>query len=203
MIMTKPEVARHIYIGNILYPVHSLGPGTRIGIWLTGCHRNCHGCISPEFKIQHPTERINTEDLLKTMKRVFKNINVDGITISGGEPFLQPGALAILVEGLHRLFSHRSSKIDILVYTGFTLQELKNMRKESVHSILSNISVLIDGQYLEKENNNSPLRGSDNQIIHYLDPKCKKKYNEYMKEGNSLQVFSEGNHIITVGIKGD
>ena len=46
-----------MYVARILYPVKVLGPGNRIGIWVSGCNHRCKGCSNPELWKQE--ERIN------------------------------------------------------------------------------------------------------------------------------------------------
>ena len=85
---------------------------------------------------------------------------IDGFTISGGEPFLNPKALEALVRQLAEIND------DILIYTGYTLDELKQLSMIEVDNILNICAVLIDGPYIADLNNNCGLRGSSNQCVH-------------------------------------
>ena len=83
---------------------------------------------------------------------------------------------------------------DILVYTGFEIEELTTKQ-------LENISVLIDGKYKEELNNNSLLRGSFNQRIHILEEKQRVKYENYLStESNKIQNFTTNDGVVSVGI---
>ena len=83
---------------------------------------------------------------------------------------------------------------DILVYTGFKIEELTEKQ-------LENISVLIDGKYVEELNDNSLLRGSSNQRIHILEESQKNKYEIYLNtETNKIQNFTTNDGIVSVGI---
>ncbi len=58
--------------------------------------------------------------------------------------------------------------IKIFVWTGYTLEELKNRNDEHIEHILSHIDVLIDGKFIQAERDITlPLRGSSNQRILY------------------------------------
>lgn len=58
--------------------------------------------------------------------------------------------------------------IKIFVWTGYTLEELKNRNDEYIENILSHINVLIDGKFIQAERDITfPLRGSSNQRILY------------------------------------
>ena len=71
-------------IGKILYPVTTLGVGERLGIWTQGCNRFCRGCSNPELQTFDETKDVSPQKIFDaTIGWEF-----DGVTISGGEPFL-------------------------------------------------------------------------------------------------------------------
>ena len=83
---------------------------------------------------------------------------------------------------------------DVLVYTGFEIEELSEKQ-------LKNVSVLIDGKYVEELNDNSLLRGSSNQRIHILEETQKNKYEKYLStETTKIQNFTTNDGIVSVGI---
>ena len=86
------------------------------------------------------------------------------------------------------------------MYTGYELQELHDMKSDTVESILSKIAVLIDGRHIEEWNHNCTLRGSENQRIWILNETYRGAYEEYLKQENKIQNFTIGNHVISVGI---
>ncbi len=99
-------------LSRMHFPVTTLGPGRRIGIWLQGCSIRCPGCISADtWGPGH--RRLSLEQLLEQITPWLHE--AEGITISGGEPFDQFDALRSLLEGLRRL-----SELDILVYSGYS-----------------------------------------------------------------------------------
>ncbi len=141
-----------------------LGPGQRYALWLQGCKKRCLGCVFPEG------QSLNTGGEWFSVEEIFKEIqvvqNLTGVTISGGEPFLQAAALAKLVDNLRK-----NSMLDIMIYSGYTIEELKSQNDAAINFLLTNIDVLIDGEYKEDLNTNSIYRGSDNQRIHFLSKK--------------------------------
>jgi anaerobic ribonucleoside-triphosphate reductase activating protein len=145
---------------SIAYPVTSLGPGYRLVIWVAGCKKRCPGCISPEMLDAKAGKHIETARLLRHFLRL--NCTIDGITISGGEPFDQPEPLAELLEGLS---DHRPDW-NVMVYTGYRLSELS--RISFTLNLLSKIDVLIDGEYRRDISSDHPLIGSGNQKLHFL-----------------------------------
>ena len=179
----------------MLSPVHSLGPGERVGLWLQGCARSCPGCISPELQ---PVTGSETEErlLADILLRTASIGKCRGLTVSGGEPFLQADALLRLLELVRDGFE------DILVYTGYTLEELRRGdRGPAGAECLDRIDVLIDGPYIRERNRpDCVLRGSDNQTIHYLDPEAAGRYGAYLARGRILESFSHDGAVILTGI---
>lgn len=184
-------------IDSIKYPVHSLGPGNRLVIWTIGCCRKCKNCISPRLQDSNPDMDIDVNVLFEHILEVLDGEKIDGITISGGDPFVQKKELIKLVDLLSTL-----SK-DILIYTGYTYKELEKMMSSDELSFLrSKISVLIDGPYIDELNDNqSVLRGSTNQIMHFFNNEYIDKYKTYEIEGRKIEIFTEDNGIRIVGIQ--
>ncbi|MBO4548861.1 MAG: radical SAM protein [Abditibacteriota bacterium] len=180
-----------MYVARLLYPVKVLGPGNRLGIWFQGCPRRCRGCSNPELWEQDEKRLVSLQDVMELVRRVRDAGPIDGFTLSGGDPFYQPEALAELLPELNRISG------DILVYTGYTYEELAAGRP----GLLAQIAVLIDGEYVEELNSGSLLKGSDNQTIRYLREEYRPLYEEYLR-GKPLQVqnFAAENGIISAGI---
>lgn len=177
-----------MYVARILYPVEVLGPGKRIGIWFCGCKHKCKGCSNPELWQKYEKYKIDINDLMILIHQISGTNTVDGFTITGGDPMEQSDELMELLIKLKHISD------DILVYTGYEIEELHENQ-------LKNISVLIDGKYKEELNNNSILRGSSNQRIHVLDEKQRNKYETYLKtESNKIQNFNTNDGFVSVGI---
>lgn len=180
-----------MYIARILYPVKVLGPGNRIGIWMAGCKHGCKGCSNPELWEFQDKYQTSLSTVLSLIRKIADNNIVDGFTITGGDPFEQPEDLKALLELVHDISS------DILVYTGYDFETIRNMHED----VLSRVSVLIDGKYVESKNTGRCLVGSDNQRIYYLAESVKGKYEEYIAENqNQIQNFTSTDGIISVGI---
>ena len=182
-------------VGRVLSPVHSLGPGERVCIWTQGCRRNCSGCISPELQETTGNDIDNTK-LAQIVRMIAEKGNCTGMTISGGEPFEQTQSLLEILQSLRDVFS------DILVYTGFTLGEILagNAGKEGMEC-LKLIDVLIDGPYVKELNRpDCILRGSTNQVIHFLNREKEQEYTAYMSNGRIIESFVHNNSTIITGI---
>lgn len=181
-------------VARVLYPVKVLGPGNRIGIWVCGCHRACPGCSNPELWNEKPEYEVSIDQLMALISKVNNTHSIDGFTITGGEPMNQPKDLSKLVDRLSTISE------DILVYSGYRLRELKDRDPETQH-ILEKIAVLIDGEYIAEKNNDSRLRGSSNQVIHFLNPRFTSIYQKYIDQShNQIQNFTTLDGIVSVGI---
>jgi len=177
-----------MYIARLLYPVEVLGPGKRVGIWFSCCPKRCKGCSNPELWNQDERYRTTPENIIELISHIARDHQIDGFTLTGGDPMYQYDDMIKLIKGLTEI-----SK-DIFVYTGYRIEELKDKD-------LSGISVLIDGAYLQDRNKALMLRGSDNQRIIYLDESIKPRYEAYLSKGESeIQNFVLSDGVVSVGI---
>lgn len=184
-----------ILISKIHYPVKNLGiGGRRLGIWLQGCTIHCCGCINKDTWPFDSVHEIEIKALAARLA-IFKNKRLDGVTISGGEPFDQPAALAELIPRLKKITDG-----DILVYSGYEYRYLKLKYPE----ILKEIDVLVSGPFIETEPCRLIWRGSDNQRIHLLSGSARRIYPKNINKieySNRVMQFSViGDEIFMIGI---
>ena len=178
--------------GRIIYPVYTLGPGKRVGIWLSGCNKRCEGCGNPELWDSGYGKDLSPAEIMVIVREFASSDEVDGFTISGGEPFLQKEELALLLSMLSEISE------DILVYTGY--------KAEEITADLSDIAVLIDGEYIHSLCDGHILKGSSNQRIHFLKEEYRKSYEQYIRENNGenfVQTVPCGKGMLFLGIQGD
>jgi anaerobic ribonucleoside-triphosphate reductase activating protein len=154
-------------LSRVHFPVTTLGPGQRLGIWFQGCSIQCSGCISADT---WTTGRGHT-----TLEALLEQITVllpkaDGITISGGEPFDQPAALVALLAALRERTS-----ADILVYSGYAHEDLD----ATLQRAQGLIDALISDPFELHSAHSRPLRGSDNQRMHILTALGRERFTEY------------------------
>lgn len=172
--------------------VKTLGPGNRMVVWVNGCHRGCPGCVSKRLQKDAPQ---NEQDINQYFDQ-FEFDDLDGMTISGGEPFDQIGELLKLIQ-----YILEKQIFDILVYTGYTIEELNSKKDKRIEYILNHIAVLIDGPYIEALNDDTGnLKGSNNQRVIVLNKQFQQKYDEYCKQARTMQEFDFGKIIVAVGI---
>lgn len=156
-----------------------LGPGKRFAVWFHGCRRNCHGCIAAEMNASSDYECYTPEQLLERVRNVSE---VEGITVSGGEPFDQPREE--LEFFLHGVVSHG---LNVMAYTGYLREELEN--DVQAQRLLRHVDILIDGPYRESEDHGELWRGSGNQRVHFLTDRYRDLEGSVMKrKGRPLEV---------------
>lgn len=133
-----------------------LGPFNRFVIWVHGCCFDCDGCLATNTKTG-----AFSEVEIEALSRRITDSQCEGITVSGGEPFLQSAALLQLIRTIRE-----KQDIGVIVYSGFTLDELRH--DDLKVPLLSEIDILIDGRYVKELDDGRAYVGSSNQVIHYL-----------------------------------
>lgn len=147
------RVAR-IYHGSVVD-----GPGRRSVCQFQGCERSCVGCYVPETHPLGGGALLPVRDVLATLLDPAGSPR-DGVTISGGEPFLQPHALLLLLQEL------KARRIHTVVYTGYTLEALACRQEPEVQAALRLTDLLVDGPYVAALGDGAgEWRGSRNQRL--------------------------------------
>ena len=183
-------------IDRLLFPITTLGPGNRLVIWTIGCTKYCFNCTNPELWQKNPKKDIDVYELVKMIKQSVGDQIIDGITLTGGDPLEQIYELNKLLQLLNNITD------DVLIYTGYTLEETKEILSASDwENLLKYTSVIIDGSYINELNDNKiPLRGSTNQNIIYLNESKRENYEAYLYEGRKVQNVYYNQDLISVGI---
>ncbi|WP_175837665.1 4Fe-4S single cluster domain-containing protein [Burkholderia anthina] len=181
-----------IRVSRLHFPVTTLGPGQRIGIWFQGCTIRCPGCISMDTWANAGGETTVGAILAQVQTWLPEST---GITISGGEPFDQPDALIALLRGLRKL-----SAGDILVYSGHAIEFLADTLAQADGLI----DALISDPFDTNAPQTRPLRGSDNQQLHCLTALGHTRFAQYEHTphtGKTLDVmFDEDGSVWFAGI---
>jgi anaerobic ribonucleoside-triphosphate reductase activating protein len=132
------------------------GEGLRTVLWTQGCLLRCPGCHNPATH----DPRGGFETSVELLQIELRQIRLQrGLTLSGGEPFLQVAPCAALAA-----FVKKNLGWNIWCYTGFTLEQL--LADEKYLPLLREVDVLVDGPFLLAQRD--PLlrfRGSRNQRI--------------------------------------
>lgn len=147
---------KHLRVHQTVKTITTLGPYRRYGLWVQGCTRNCPGCLTAEAQ---PTDGGYTVDINKLAEEIIGIEEIEGITVSGGEPYLQKNERALLLSAIRE-----KRDLGVILYTGYRFNEIKT------ENLTGLCDVIIDGPYINELNDENGIRGSSNQnVIHITD----------------------------------
>jgi len=131
------------------------GPGLRFVVFTQGCTHCCPGCHNEETQPLDGGQEVPTQEVIADMNA---NPLTDGLTLSGGEPMLQPEACRALAAAAHE------RGLNVWCYTGFLFEQL--LEDPGQRALLDEVDVLIDGPFLlSRKSLTLKWRGSDNQRV--------------------------------------
>ncbi|MBR6401664.1 MAG: anaerobic ribonucleoside-triphosphate reductase activating protein [Firmicutes bacterium] len=131
------------------------GTGLRLTVFVQGCPHNCPGCHNPQTHSFDGGYMADTDDILAAAQ---KDPLLEGLTFSGGEPFMQPLPLADLAKKAHK------AGYNIFCYTGFLYEDI--LKDADKRILLENVDFLVDGPFIEAQKSLLlNFRGSKNQRI--------------------------------------
>jgi anaerobic ribonucleoside-triphosphate reductase activating protein len=137
------------------------GPGRRSVVQLSGCLLRCPGCYVPETHDLHGGIELTVGEVVDLVLDE-QGVPRDGVTVLGGEPFLQPEGLAALLGAL------KGRGLHVTLYTGYTLEALRAREEAAVDEALAHADILIDGPFVAQLSRHAgEWRGSTNQRIIY------------------------------------
>ena len=135
------------------------GPGFRYTVFAQGCHIHCPECHNPETHDPQGGKEVDTEEMIAQFS---DNPLLDGVTLSGGDPFLQPEACLHIARAAH------AAGLNVWAYSGQTLDELARLidKRPHLEALLEEIDVLVDGPFLIAQRTlDERFRGSHNQRV--------------------------------------
>lgn len=135
------------------------GPGFRFVVFTQGCLRHCPECHNPHTWDPAGGKEVTVDSLYKTLSA---NPLTDGLTLSGGEPYLQAAACAELAQ------KAKAGGFNVWCYSGYTFEEILETSKTDpgFKALIEASDVLIDGMFLiEEKSLTLKWRGSQNQRV--------------------------------------
>jgi anaerobic ribonucleoside-triphosphate reductase activating protein len=135
------------------------GPGIRMVVFAQGCKHKCKGCHNPNTHTFDGGELIEIDKIISDLK---KNTLLDGVTLSGGDPFEQAEKFAVLAQEVKKI------GLNVITYTGYTYEQLigYSSERKGYRELLENTDMLVDGPFLMEEKSLLlKFRGSKNQRI--------------------------------------
>lgn len=157
-------------------PVTVLGPYKRAVIWVQGCEFACPNCIVPESWDAVGGEAISLTELASW---ILAQSDIEGITLSGGEPMLQAVALASLIDTIRQ-----SKDLGVMCYTGYRFEQLQQRGTADQKLLCDRIDLLIDGTYIESLHQDLLWRGSSNQRLLLLTNRYRQVLMQQLEMGD-------------------
>ena len=149
------------------------GPGFRLTVFTQGCKHYCKGCQNPGTWDYNKGHFMTVSQIID---KVYKNPMLQGVTLSGGDPFEQPNACFELISKLKTMDnSVWHNNYDYIAYTGYTIEELTSKPHDFADNdikykhkawikLLSVLDYVVDGEFiLSKKSMDCKFRGSTNQ----------------------------------------
>ena len=161
------------------------GPFNRCCIWFQGCNLHCKGCCNVELQGLKPNHILSLDELVDIVKEAKEKYDIEGITLSGGEPTLQLH-LKDFNEKIHDM------GLGIIMFSG----KPKSMINPD---LVATVDLLIDGPFIEKQKDNERiLIGSKNKKLSFITNRYK-SYVDYFYCKNSIEEVAVEDYIFING----
>lgn len=135
------------------------GPGRRAVVWVQGCTLGCPGCFNPETHDAGNGNLARVDDLFTQIAALRGEI--EGVTISGGEPLQQRRPLERLLQRIHA-----ETSLSVLLFSGYSWPEIQSIPR--IATLLDCVDILLAGRYDAQQRVAAGLLGSSNKTIHLL-----------------------------------
>ncbi|MCG8915220.1 radical SAM protein [Actinokineospora sp. PR83] len=183
-------MSARLRISRTHYPVHALGPGNRLVVWVQGCTLACKGCMSRDTWPAEGGTEVPVGDLVELWRSAVER-GADGLTVSGGEPLQQPEGLAAFLTAADEVRRGADRELDFLVYTGYDEAELDRSHWDAV----VHADVVVFGRFDVTEPTDLVWRGSANQRMTPRSDLGRRRYADlvdHAPERGPLQVEVRG-----------
>lgn len=129
------------------------GPGIRYVIFTQGCPHKCFGCQNPETWDPDGGVDVRIGSLVTDI--TINQTHIDGVTISGGEPFSQARSCCRLIEEIKKI----RPELNFWLYTGYRWNDIKD------HPLTKLVNVVVTGRFQQANKVEGKLYGSSNQMV--------------------------------------
>lgn len=156
-----------IRLASVLQPDSIVdGEGIRTVVWTQGCPHHCPFCHNPQTHDFKGGFTVEIDDVLKELSKLRGQ---DGITLSGGDPMVQPLECLEIAKYAHKL------GMDVWCYTGYLYEDI--LKNEKQRKLLEEVDTLVDGKFLIDEASlDLYYKGSRNQRIIDVKKSLKEGY---------------------------
>jgi anaerobic ribonucleoside-triphosphate reductase activating protein len=156
-------MSERLRLNGFLSRSRANGPGVRAVVWVQGCTLACPGCFNPNTHTNQPARVADVRELADTIARTE---GIEGITLTGGEPFQQARAVRALLRMVRRRM--QETTLSVVVFTGYTWKEIKlnAVACSCFEEVL--VDVVLLGRYQQgKPRTDWGLAGLPGKTIHF------------------------------------
>jgi anaerobic ribonucleoside-triphosphate reductase activating protein len=180
-------------VAQIVPCTEAEGPGRRFALWFQGCTLRCPGCCNPEMLPFEGGEQLPLDEVGARLQAARSAHALEGITLLGGEPLAHAGGAAALARVAHAL------GLTVMVFSGFTLEEARQLPDPAVAELLAETDILVDGPYRsDLPETRRRWIGSSNQRVHFLSDRCQGDDPRWL-EANTLEIRLAGGELTVNG----
>lgn len=179
-------------VAQIVAGTEAEGPGRCFALWFQGCPLRCPGCCNPDMLPFDGEQRFSLAEVLVQIEKAADQ-GIEGVTLLGGEPLAHARGAAVLAEAVQQL------GLSVMVFTGYTLAEARNLADPAVEELLRHTDILVDGRYL-RDQPETVRRwiGSANQKVHFLSERYRADDPRWFLP-NTLEVRLQGQEVTING----
>jgi anaerobic ribonucleoside-triphosphate reductase activating protein len=177
--MTSPDEVV-LSVAQVVPATEAEGPGVRFALWFQGCPLRCPGCCNPEMLPFQGGTPMTVAEVLRRLDEA-RPAGVEGVTLLGGEPLAHAAGAAVLAREV------RALGLSVMVFSGFTLEQAREMADPAVGELLALTDILVDGPYVrELPDQERRWIGSTNQRIHFLTGRY--HHDDRWRKSNTLEI---------------
>jgi anaerobic ribonucleoside-triphosphate reductase activating protein len=173
-------------VAQIVPCTEAEGPGRRFALWFQGCPLRCPGCCNPEMLPFVGGNRMPLLEVVAMVEQAVRENGIEGITLLGGEPLAHAAEATALARAV------RERGLTVMIFSGYTLEEARQLPDPSVAELLALTDILVDGPYIrELPETRRRWIGSANQQIHFLTDRYRADDPRWLLP-NTLEVRLQG-----------
>ncbi len=181
-----------LQVARIVPVTEAEGPGRRFALWFQGCPLRCPGCCNPEMLPFAGGHRRSVAEVCSEIDSA-RTQGIEGITLLGGEPLAHASGAAVLARAAHE------RGLTVMIFSGFTLEEARNLREPAAAELLAETDILVDGPYLrDQPETRRRWIGSANQRVHFLTGRCRADDPRWVQP-NTLEIRLRGQELTVNG----
>ncbi len=178
-----------VHVAQTIACTEAEGPGRRFALWFQGCPLRCPGCCNPEMLPFAGGTTMSVEQAWAEVLDAVARHGVEGITLLGGEPMAHAPGAAWLAQAAQR------ASLSVMVFSGYTLDEIRNLSDPAASVLLAHTDILVDGPYRRDEpETRRRWIGSANQRVHFLTDRYRADDPQW-RLPNTLEIRLEGNEV--------